>query len=333
MRQQKLPHRYYLQLNGKIMDGLLPIYKAKGLVSKDVSRILQKIIGKTHTIGHVGTLDPMAEGVLPIVLGKATRLQDYLLATKKTYEFRVQLGQHRDTLDADGQILLEKAIMPFDEFELRNAASSLVGSYEQVPPLYSAVKWKGKPLYEYARAGQGADVPLSEMSRKVEVYSATVMDFGPDYIDCKVECGKGTYVRVFAYELCKKLENYGYLTYLKRSYGSGVSSEDCLPVEKLDSVETINRYLIPMERLKTELLEIELSSAEAQKLLQGQKLTVVFPIKKNMISVIETSISEEILIYIPGPKLIGIGEVLEIFPPSLNGKNEFTFLIKLKRGL
>jgi len=315
------------------MDGLLPIYKAKGMVSKDVSRILQKIIGKTHPIGHVGTLDPMAEGVLPIVLGKATRLQDYLLASKKIYEFKVELGRHTDSLDADGQVLLEKEIQPFDGFMLQEALSSLVGNYEQEPPLYSAVKWNGKPLYEYARSGLGDQVPLHELARKVEVFSATQLDYGDQFISCRVECGKGTYVRVFAYELCKRLSNYGHLTYLKRSFGSGVRAEDCVPTEELTSMEAILQHLIPMERLKTDLRHVEVSPLEAQKLLNGQKLTVVFPNEKNMISIREARISEEFLIYIPGPKLIGIGEILEIFPNYQNGKDEFTFLIKLKRGL
>lgn len=315
------------------MDGLLPIYKAKGMVSKDVSRILQKIIGKTHPIGHVGTLDPMAEGVLPIVLGKATRLQDYLLASKKIYEFKVELGRHTDTMDADGQVLLEKEIQPFDGFMLQEALTSLEGNYEQEPPLYSAVKWNGKPLYEYARSGHGDQVPLHELSRKVEVFSATLLDYSDHFISCRVECGKGTYIRVFAYELCKRLNNYGHLTYLKRSFGSGVSSEDCVPTEALTSMEAILKHLIPMERLKTDLIHVEVNPLEAQKLLNGQKLTVVFPNEKNMISIREARILEEFLIYISGPKLIGIGEILEIFTNDQNGKDEFTFLIKLKRGL
>ena len=313
------------------MDGLLPIYKTKGVISKDVSRILQKVIGKNHPIGHVGTLDPLAEGVLAIVLGKATRLQDYLLDVKKTYEFRVELGKHTDSLDADGAVLFEKPIVAFSKPQILGALKELTGSYCQVPPLYSAVKWQGKPLYEYARAGRGDEVPLSELSRAIEIYAAELIDFGDHSISCRIECSKGTYVRVFAYDLCSKLGNYGNVTFLKRTSAAGVSADRCLNLNEVSSKEDVLSKLLPMEILETGLPVLRVSQVVEEKLLQGQKQIVAFPPELNKI-VSDTALTDkDILLAGPSQKLFGIGMVLE--QQELDEMGLKRFRIKLKRGL
>jgi tRNA pseudouridine55 synthase len=313
------------------MDGLLPIYKPKGVISKDVSRILQKVIGRNHPIGHVGTLDPMAEGVLAIVLGKATRLQDYLVQSSKTYEFRVDLGRHTDSLDADGEILFEKPIVKFSEPQITQALKELTGTCIQTPPLYSAVKWQGKPLYEYARAGRGHEVPLEELSRDVEIYSATLLGFGEDFISCRIHCGKGTYVRVFAYDLCSKLDNCGTLTYLKRSEAAGVTSEQCLSVNDLLTIDDVKSKLIPLEDLKTGLRVVHVAEEIQEKLLQGQKQIVAFPPDLNMIDGESMDPEKDILLAGPSKKLFGIGAIVLDQGPDEMGFHQF--VIKLKRGL
>ncbi|MEI8026163.1 MAG: tRNA pseudouridine(55) synthase TruB [Pseudomonadota bacterium] len=313
------------------MDGLLPIYKPKGVISKDVSRILQKVIGKNHPIGHVGTLDPLAEGVLAIVLGKATRLQDYLLDSKKTYEFRVELGKHTDSLDADGAVLFEKPVAGFSKTQILEALKELTGAYCQVPPLYSAVKWQGKPLYEYARAGRGDEVPLSELSRRIEIYAAELIDFGDHYITCRIECSKGAYVRVFAYDLCSKLGNYGNVTFLKRTEAAGVSAEKCLNLNEVNSKEDVLSKLLPMEVLETGLSILHVSQAVEEKILQGQKQIVAFPPELNKIGYDKALTDKDILLAGPSQKLFGIGMVIEQHELDEMGINRF--MIKLKRGL
>jgi len=313
------------------MDGLLPIYKPKGVISKDVSRILQKIIGKNHPIGHVGTLDPLAEGVLAIVLGKATRLQDYLLDAKKTYEFRVEFGKHTDSLDAEGAVLFEKPIVGFMESQILEALKELTGAYFQVPPLYSAVKWQGKPLYEYARAGRGDEVPLSELSRRIEIYSAQLLDFGDHYVSCKIQCSKGAYVRVFAYDLATKLGNFGHVTFLKRTEAAGVSAEKCLSLNGVSSKEDVLSKLLPMEDLETGLSVLRVSQAVEEKLLQGQKQIVAFPPELNKIASDTAITDKDILLAGPSQKLFGIGMVTERCSSEVVGSNQF--MIKLKRGL
>lgn len=141
------------------LHGILPIAKPRGIVSKDISRWLVKRLGKVK-IGHVGTLDPMAEGVLPILLGSATRFQDHLLDNSKTYEFDVQFGFQTDTLDSDGQVTNRTTSVPDAAHQVAQALPSFVGKISQIPPIYSAIKYNGKPLYNYARQGTKKLSPL-----------------------------------------------------------------------------------------------------------------------------------------------------------------------------
>lgn len=311
------------------MDGLLPIYKPRGMVSKDVSRLLQKILGKAVALGHVGTLDPMAEGVLPLLLGKATRLQDYLLNSMKIYDFTVKLGSHTDSLDLEGDLLFSEEVKPFDEKLLSDSLKSMIGSQIQTPPLYSAVKWQGKPLYEYARSGRGEEVPLAELSRPVEIFSASIISWDAGSMRVRVGCSKGTYVRVFAYDLAKKLGNLGVVTELKRLKSAGVDIQQCLNLDELSTLSEIQKSLVPMENLETGLLSIKVSVEAAAKILQGQKQVVAFPELDNNIQDVSFDKNQDFLLVGSDGKVFGIGVVVETLIDS--SRNEK--LIKLKRGL
>jgi tRNA pseudouridine55 synthase len=274
------------------INGLLPVDKPAGLVSKDVSRWLVKRLGKLR-LGHVGTLDPAASGVLPILLGRATRLQDYLLELPKTYEFDVTFGKETDTLDRDGQVVKEGPWEHVSAAQLTTAIQAFVGDLEQTPPLYSAVKYKGKPLYDYARGGDaGRDVPLAALKRKVRVARFELLGFKPGVGTFRVTCSKGTYVRALVKDVAEKVGSCGTLTRLVRTNAAGVDLSSSVSLEGIESrlgefrslvvpVEAIDlglpRWRSPREGLAARLKGGQQVSVELHEYLAGLGATEAAP--------------------------------------------------------
>ena len=191
------------------MFGFINVNKPKGITSHDVVAILRRIL-KIKQIGHTGTLDPFAEGVLPICIGKATRLIEFL-EDEKAYIGTVQFGKSTDTYDVDGKIIntSEKQIT-FEDLE--NALKDFRGEIEQTPPIYSAIKINGKKLYEYAREGKDVEIkPRKVCIQKLEILS---FDEIKQQAELYIECSKGTYIRSIANDLGLALQAYGYLTKL-----------------------------------------------------------------------------------------------------------------------
>lgn len=256
-------------------DGLIPIYKPKDLVSKDVSRILQRTYGKLK-LGHVGTLDPMAEGVLPIVIGKATRLQDYLLTSEKIYEVEVEFGYQTDSLDTTGSEVATSEL-PNSSIDLQKVADGLTGKISQVPPIYSAVKYNGKPLYEYARSGREAEVPLEDLKRNIEVYGLEVIsskEKDGKFLSAtlRVSASKGTYVRVLAFDFAKAIGSLGTMSALKRTRTAGVSDSECINIRDLEAnPELIEKMLIPIPKMPLGLPMLQVDKASSEHLFHGRK--------------------------------------------------------------
>ncbi len=158
-------------------DGLLPVLKPRGIGSKDVSRQLCKAFQMKADFGHVGTLDPLAEGILPLVFGRAKKLQDYLVSLPKTYEFAMQFGSETDTLDTAGQVVKNSELPTVEGLDaIESILDQFKGETKQVPPLYSALKYQGKPLYEYARQGLGHLVPFADLARTIKVYDLELLE-------------------------------------------------------------------------------------------------------------------------------------------------------------
>lgn len=258
------------------LSGLLPVRKPRGMVSKDVSRVLARILGPVR-MGHVGTLDPMAEGVLPLLLGSATRLQDYLVRRPKEYEFSVEFGKETDTLDCDGtvtrtcdtdQVTLEslKAVLP--EF---------VGRISQVPPLYSAVKFQGQELYKYARRkDDGASVPLDKLTREVEILSFDLLGLDGVVGRFRVRCGSGAYIRSLARDVAARVGTCGTVVALTRTEAAGVPLSQTVPLDDLVADPArIVESLLPVESLPTGLRHWRaMHDGLTQRLLRGQRLTL-----------------------------------------------------------
>ena len=232
------------------LSGLIPVNKPVGMTSKDVSRLIVKRFGRLK-LGHVGTLDPDADGVLPLLLGRATKLQDYLLKMTKAYSFEFKLGTATDTLDASGKVVLELPWEHVSPTMIKAATSKFHGVIMQIPPMFSAVKYKGKELYKYARNGSCPDdLNLTDLSREVEIKRLTIDSVDLPFIQMSVECSKGTYVRTLALDIAEKLGTTAHVTKLTRLQSAGFAIGDCATIEQLSrDTTTLEDVLIPLDQL------------------------------------------------------------------------------------
>ena len=204
------------------MNGVLVVDKPRGGTSFDVVRQVRRA-ARLRKVGHGGTLDPLATGVLPICLGEATKLAQFLLDADKEYEVTLCLGVETDTYDADGAVTARQPPANIDEVAVRAALPRFVGAIAQKPPVYSALKRAGRPLYEYARAGE--TVELAE--RAVTVHHLELLSFaGPEAVTLRVRCSKGTYVRSLVFDLGRALGPGAHVTALRRTRSGPFSLED-----------------------------------------------------------------------------------------------------------
>jgi len=213
-----------------MMDGIINVYKEKGYTSHDVVAKLRGIL-RMKKIGHTGTLDPDAEGVLPVCLGKATKLCDLLTDKTKTYQAVMLLGQETDTQDTTGEILAQYPVNAMEE-EVREAVESFLGPYMQVPPMYSALKVNGKKLYELARAGK----EVEREARPVEIFEIHVDSIELPRVTMTVTCSKGTYIRTLCYDIGRKLGCGGCMEHLLRTRVDRFELADSLKLSQIEEL-------------------------------------------------------------------------------------------------
>lgn len=254
-----------------LMDGLLLINKPAGMTSHDVVYKVRKKTGIAR-VGHTGTLDPFATGVLPICVGKATRLASLLTLEDKTYEATLKLGENTDTLDRDGQVM-ETQEVPADltEARIETVLEPLRGEIMQRPPMYSAVKVGGKRLYEYARAGE----EVERAARPVTIHSLELLSLAPPHLRFRVHCSKGTYVRVIAADIGASLGCGGHLEALVRTQTGRFTLGQCLSLEALEAhvaQGTLASVVIPMTQMLPELPTLELSERQLELVKHGNPI-------------------------------------------------------------
>ncbi|MCQ2547853.1 MAG: tRNA pseudouridine(55) synthase TruB [Clostridia bacterium] len=220
-----------------MVNGVINIYKEQNYTSQDVVAILRKKLG-IKKIGHTGTLDPMAQGVLPLCINKATRIMDYLDYDLKVYRCICKLGLETDTLDIWGNILEEKKIPTLSKEDVIKAFQ--IGFIEQIPPKFSALKFNGKKLYEYARAG--IELPDDIKKRKTYIKSMDLLSFDGENIEFRVVCSKGTYVRSICHDLGVRLGTCGTMSYLEREASGVFTQDDAISIEKIKDMD-INELL------------------------------------------------------------------------------------------
>lgn len=213
-----------------MMDGIINVYKEKGYTSHDVVAKLRGIL-RMKKIGHTGTLDPDAEGVLPVCLGKATKLCDLLTDKTKTYQAVMLLGQETDTQDTTGEVLAQYPVNAMEE-EVREAVESFLGPYMQVPPMYSALKVNGKKLYELARAGK----EVEREARPVEIFEIHVDSIELPRVTMTVTCSKGTYIRTLCYDIGRKLGCGGCMEHLLRTRVDRFELADSLKLSQIEEL-------------------------------------------------------------------------------------------------
>lgn len=222
-------------------DGIINVYKEKGYTSHDVVAKMRGIL-KQKKIGHTGTLDPMAEGVLPVCLGKGTKLCDMLADRTKTYQAVLLLGRETDTQDTTGETLAEAPVQVTEE-AVREAVLSFHGDYDQVPPMYSALKVDGKKLYELARAGK----EVERKARPVKILDIAVEEIDLPRVTMTVSCTKGTYIRTLCYDIGRKLGCGGCMESLLRTRVGQFELKDSLKLSEIealrDSGEILDRIL------------------------------------------------------------------------------------------
>ena len=249
------------------MDGIIVINKPKNCTSHDVVRKAKKLLNEK--VGHTGTLDPNATGVLPLLVGKGTQISKYLINHDKTYEAVLKLGEKTDTADIEGKIIETKEVQPsnLEKENVEKVLKSLIGKQEQIPPIYSAIKVNGKKLYEYARNGEQIEIE----PRTIEIYNLELINIGDKEITYRVYCSKGTYIRTLCEQIAEKLETVGYMKELKRTQVGEFSIENSITIEELEN--NIENNFITVEKYFGRYPKIDLNSKKLQLFLNGVQLT------------------------------------------------------------
>lgn len=257
------------------MDGIIIINKEKGFTSHDVVAKLRGIL-KQKKIGHTGTLDPDATGVLPVCLGKATKTVDLLTDKDKTYHTILQLGIETDTQDTTGTILAEKEVTVTEE-EVRSVIQGFLGEQDQIPPMYSALKVNGQKLCDLARKG----IEVERKPRRVSFYEITVEDVRLPFVEMTVSCSKGTYIRTLCHDIGQKLGCGASMKELKRTATAGFRLENAYTlkeVEQLRDAGELENVIVPVEKLFEDYGKL-ICRPEGMKLLQNGN-----PLSKGMVS-------------------------------------------------
>lgn len=274
------------------LHGLFLLDKARGVSSNRALQQVRRLFGMVKA-GHTGTLDPLATGLLPICMGEATKFSGFLLDSVKAYRTTVRFGVTTSTGDAEGDVLEERPIS-FSEDELNHALAALTGEVEQVPPMYSALKRDGKPLYAYARAGAN----LVREPRRVTISSMTLLGFDGVSAELAIECSKGTYVRTIATDLGARLGCGAYLTELRRTGTGPLRIDDAYTLEAVAAMADPERRrcVAPLEVLIAALPRVQLCEDDAHRLRCGLPVTTQ----------LEAS-EETVALFSPGERFIGIG--------------------------
>lgn len=260
------------------LNGIIVINKPKNYTSHDVVAKVKKLLN-IKKVGHTGTLDPNATGVLPLLLNSGTKLSKYLIEHDKEYEVTLKLGIRTDTLDGEGKVLEKKEVdrkMLENTKQTEKVLNSFTGKQTQVPPMYSAIKVKGKKLYEYARKGENVEV----QPRQIEIYNIELqkVDIKKQEIEFKVQCSKGTYIRTLCEDIATKLGTIGYMKELNRTKVGKFGLEEAITIEKLEEYIENKKYedlnIITMEELLKEKEKIVLNEKKLEMFLNGVKIKI-----------------------------------------------------------
>ena len=258
------------------MNGIIIINKHKGCTSHDIVYKVKKMFNEK--VGHTGTLDPMATGVLPLLIGKGTQCSKYLINHDKIYNVTLQLGEKTDTADSEGKVIETKEVKEktLKKENIEKIFEKFKGKQEQIPPIYSAIKVNGKKLYEYARKGQEVEIK----PRKIEIYNIELLNINEKQkqIEFQVSCSKGTYIRSLCEDIAQRLGTVGYMLELKRIQVGNFNIKEAVTIEQLenniDNKEFIEENFIQFEEIFKNKEKIELDDRKLRLFLNGVQLTM-----------------------------------------------------------
>ena len=248
------------------MNGILNIFKPKGMSSFDVVRLVKKV-AKTGKVGHTGTLDPEATGVLPVCIGRATKIIDYIMDSEKVYEVTFKLGIRTTTYDLEGEVLEERDPSNLRNEDILGVIKEFIGEYSQVPPMYSALKKNGVRLYELARQG----IEVEREGRLVKIYNIEDIKINNPYISMKVTCSKGTYIRSLCYDIGERLGVFATMTELNRSKTSVFSQEKSININDLTE-ENISDHIVTIEKALSKYEAITVHGKYVKLLVNGVRV-------------------------------------------------------------
>jgi len=256
------------------MNGILPLWKPKGLTSHDCVMKVRHLF-HVKKVGHTGTLDPEVEGVLPICIGEATKVVQYLTPLKKTYIATIQLGIATDTEDAHGKVIEKKEIMQTPSVQtIDDVLQSFKGNITQIPPMYSAVKVKGKKLYEYARANEQIERPKRNVSI-YDIYRMSPLTNNDTSFQIKVVCSQGTYIRTLCVDIGKELGYPAHMSHLVRIGASSFTAKDTVKLPDIEQYKKkgkLKELLIPMADGLKHMDRLYVNQETKQRISHGQKL-------------------------------------------------------------
>jgi len=260
---------------GRDITGILVIDKPTGHSSNHILQQVKRLFD-ANKAGHTGSLDPLASGVLPVCLGEATKISGYLLDADKQYDVTCQLGITTDSGDADGNVIAEQAIPVFDETQLKTILTRFIGEQDQVPPMFSALKHQGQPLYKLARQG----IEIERKSRRITIYDIQLQHFDTSSFTLSVRCSKGTYIRTLVEDISHALGTGGHVIMLRRTAVAGYSLSDSVSLETLKATREqgeltdLDEQLYAAEDALPDWPSIKLDEAGCKQLSFGQSVQV-----------------------------------------------------------
>jgi tRNA pseudouridine55 synthase len=289
------------RVSGRDVHGILLLDKPAGMSSNAALQRVKRLFFAKKA-GHTGSLDPIATGLLPICLGEATKVSAYLLDADKGYRVTVKLGQKTTTGDIEGEVLESLPVPELSEAEVEKLLAGFVGEIDQIPPMYSALKRDGQPLYKLARQG----IEVERKARRVTIYSIKLLAMRTDELDLEVLCSKGTYIRSLSEDIGEALGCGAHVAVLRRTLTGGFKLVDAITLEQLEKMrdegpaETLDSLLLPLDSALEEWPAIRLNSEMARYLCQGQAVLVP-----------KAPTSGLVKIYGDENEFLGIGHILE----------------------
>ena len=273
--------------------------KPAGISSNDVVQQAKRLFG-AQKVGHTGSLDPLATGVLPLCFGEATKFSQYLLDANKTYWTRIRLGVSTETGDADGEVIAQVDATAITQTQVSDALETFVGEIEQIPSMYSALKHQGQPLYKLARQG----IEVERAPRTVTIYSAELLQFAEAYIELRVHCSKGTYIRSLAEDLGAALGCGGHVSALRRLGAGPYAEAQAVTLEQVSEIgdpQEMDALLLPVASAVSSWPSVRLHEDTAHYVRQGQPVQVAHAPTDGWVQIFESAEED---------RFLGVGEVL-----------------------